>query len=200
MAEVAFIGIDLQRDLCVEGAPLEVRGAPDVVRSAVRLATFARETGIPLILTQSTNEEDDPCFESLPPHNVIGTPGHDLIQELGIADHVPILDRPNVDIGPDRSGLYVICSPEHRRGLFANLNADRLLSTLDASEYVLFGATLEMGVRAAALGLRERDKTTILVSDGLGCLDEGESTFHLAALAGAGCRFLTTAGVLERYG
>ncbi len=201
MSSTVFIGVDLQRDFVTATAAYGMADASSVVAAAVRLSRFAREREVPLILTQDTHEEGDPCFLTCPPHNVLGTEGHRLIGELEAKDCHLIPNDPHYPLPetPTNKGPILLHSPDHRRGLFGNVNSDRLLSLLEADEYVLFGLPLEIGVRAAGLGLRQRSKTTILVSDAIAHLDSEQAPSWLAALAAAGCRFLTTEGIIERY-
>jgi nicotinamidase-related amidase len=199
MRRAVFIGIDLQRDFTDPEAAVLVPGADAAVAAARRLVAHAQQREIPLILTQDTHGDDDPVFEAFPPHAVQGTPGHDLLPDLGVSSYQQVPDQPLASFELRPGEPVVLQTSDHRRGLFQNLNADKVLAAIDAEEHVIFGLPVEIGVRAAGLGLCTRGKTTILVSDALASLDPKRSAFHLAALAGSGCRFLTVEGILQRY-
>ncbi len=199
MTRGAFIGIDLQRDFGSPEAAVDVHDSAGAIEAARRLVGHAQARGLPLILTLDTHDESEPCFEVLRPHNILGTEGHELLPELEIGSYVEVPDEPLAKLEL-REGLPVVVHARcHRRGLFGNVNADRLLSSIDAEEYVLFGLPTEIGIRATGLGLLERGRSTILVSNGIAHLDPARAPSHLAALAGAGCRFLTVDKIIERY-
>lgn len=200
MRRALFIGVDLQRDFTEPEGALEIKGAAAVLEASKRLIEHAAAREIPVLLTQDTHTPDDPVFESFPPHGVLEMPGHELAPALGLGEVEVIPNRPldhRVEVVPGRP--VVVHSPNHRQGFFGNLNADEVLEAAEAEEHVVFGLPIEVGLRAMVVGLRARNKTTILVSDGIGHLDGDRASFHLAALAGMGCHFLPVEAVLKRY-
>lgn len=199
MRRVLFIGVDLQRDFTEPEGALHVEGAQRVLEAALRLKEHAAQREIPFVFTQDTHADDDPVFESFPPHAVLGTPGHDLAPNLGIEGFQLVPNAPLTTLEVGTAEPLLVHAPDHRRGLFGNLNADRLLEAADAEEHVVFGLPLELGVRAAVMGLTTRKKTTILVSDAIAHLDGDRAAFHLAAMAALGCHFLPLEAVIKRY-
>lgn len=199
MRRAVFIGVDLQRDFIEAEGALPVPGADKVLQAALRLKKHAAEREIPLILTQDTHGDDAPVFEAFPPHCVLGTPGHDMAPTLEISSYQQVANAPLSSIEVTAGEPLVVHSPDHRRGMFGNMNGDKVISAADAEEHVIFGLPLEIGVRALSMGLCVRKKTTIVVTDGIAHLDAERAAFHLAAMAGVGCHFLPVEAVLKRY-
>ena len=199
MRRAVFIGVGLQRDLIEAEGALPVSGADRVLQAALRLKRHAAEREIPLILTQDTHVEDDPAFEAFPPHCVLGTPGHDLAPALEVSSYQVVAGAPLSHIEVSAAEPLVVHSPQHRRGIFGNVNGDKVIAAADAEEHVIFGLPLEIGIRSLSMGLRVRNKTTIVVSDALAHLDGERAAFHLASMAGMGCHFLPVEAVIQRY-
>jgi len=213
MSKAVFIGVDLQEDWVNPKGALPVPGAGPTLSAAQRLVRHALDRGLPLLLTQDSHEDDAPAFESFPAHCVDGTMGHALSASLGLGQtqRVPAAFAPELSFSSDRPAVIPVS--DHRRGLFSNLNADRLLDAAfsgetspreggrarPSGEVVLFGLPLEIGVRAAATGLLARGYTCVLVSDAVAGLDPDRSASILASLAASGCHFLTAEKVAQRY-
>ncbi len=202
MPKAVFVGVYLQRDYIDEGGALPVPGADGVLRGAVRLLSHAREHDLPVVLVQDLHAEDDPSFEAFPPHCVEGTEGAQIHPALEADDASAVPEDYAADLS--LSGIHRLPSRAHRTVLFDNLNADHLLGTAglerdEATEYVVFGLPIDVGVRGVVQQLLARRCTTIVVSDAVAALDPNRASSHLAAMAGAGAHFLTIEGVTGRY-
>jgi nicotinamidase-related amidase len=69
---------------------------------------------------------------------------------------------------------------------------DRLLSELQAAEFILIGATAEGAVRATALGLLQRDKRVLVVFDAVGSHDNHEAKMAFRKMEAKGARLIET--------
>lgn len=195
MQAAAFIGIGLQEDHIGERPALPLQGASQVRDAARQLVRHAQGKGLPLLVAADTHADDDPIFESFPHHCVPGTIGHALWSELEL-DLVPRVKSQDPSPPGEGEATLVIESSDHRRGFFENLHADRVVEVLDAKLYVVFGGPVETDLRGAVMGLLARGHKVAVVSDAIAFLDGDRASSHLAAMAGAGCGFLTTEGAL----
>ena len=75
---------------------------------------------------------------------------------------------------------------------FEEPRADRMLSELDAKEFVLVGALTEGAVRATALGLLSRRKNVTVVVDATGSYDRRGGAITLRLLMERGARLTDT--------
>jgi nicotinamidase/pyrazinamidase len=82
MKTEAFIVIDMLNDFVLEGAPLEVEGARDIIPSLEKRIEEARRRGIPVIYLCDSHAPDDPEFEVWPTHAVVGEEGAGVVDEL----------------------------------------------------------------------------------------------------------------------
>ena len=80
----ALIIIDMLNDFLVEGAPLEVPAARNVVPFIREKLEIARKEGMVVIYICDSHRKDDPEFERMnwPPHAIEGTGGAQVIDEL----------------------------------------------------------------------------------------------------------------------
>ena len=69
---------------------------------------------------------------------------------------------------------------------------ERLLSEVQADEFILIGASAEGAVKATALGLLQRGKRVIVVVDAVGLRDKREAKLALRKMEAKGARLIET--------
>jgi nicotinamidase-related amidase len=69
---------------------------------------------------------------------------------------------------------------------------DRILSEVSVAEFILVGATAEGAVKAAALGLLQRDKKVSIVIDAVGYHDNREAKMAFRKMEAKGARLIET--------
>jgi nicotinamidase-related amidase len=69
---------------------------------------------------------------------------------------------------------------------------DRLLSEVCAAEFILIGACAEGAVKAAALGLLQRDKKVSVVVDAVGYHDNRDAKMAFRKMEAKGARLIET--------
>ena len=69
---------------------------------------------------------------------------------------------------------------------------DRLLSEVCAAEFILMGAAAEGAVKAAALGLLQRDKKVSIVIDAVGYHDNREAKMAFRKMEAKGAKLVET--------
>ncbi|MFQ6102760.1 MAG: cysteine hydrolase family protein [Candidatus Glassbacteria bacterium] len=81
----ALIVVDMLNDFVLEGAPLEVNGAREIIPAVRKRIAKARKSEIPVIYLCDNHSEDDPEFRVWPRHAVTGSEGSKVVQELAPA-------------------------------------------------------------------------------------------------------------------
>jgi len=192
---LAFFDVDTQVDFMLPHGRLYVPGAGEIIPNLVKLMSYARENGFPVLSSADAHAPDDPEFAIWPPHCVAGTPGQQRIPETLFPDAVVI---------PSRSGAFdppaqwpsqiIIEKPTYDTA--ANPNFDAILRALGFRRLVVFGVATEYCVRAVALALRERGFPVDLVVDAIKAITEEGGRKALEEVTAAGVRLVTTADVV----
>lgn len=192
--QLVFFDIDTQVDFMRPDGKLYVPGAEEIVPNLVKLMSFAREHGLPIISSADAHTPDDPEFAIWPPHCVIGTPGQMRIPETQIADATVVPSRPDAFVPPAEWPRQIIIEkPTYDTA--ANPNFDAILSALGPRRVVVFGVATEYCVRADVLALRERGFPVDLVVDAIKPITEAGGRKAIEEMKAAGVRLVNTAEV-----
>ena len=121
---LVFFDIDTQVDFMLPHGKLYVPGAERIIPNLVRLISFARAQGIPVISSADAHAPDDPEFAIWPPHCVAGTPGQRRIPETQFANPVVVPCRPGAFTPPARwSGQTIVEKKTYNTGDNPNFDA-----------------------------------------------------------------------------
>lgn len=173
---------------------LYVPGAEGIIPNLVRLMTFAREHGIPVISSADAHTPGDPEFQIWPPHCVIGTAGQQRIPETQFPDAVVVPSRAGAFTPPGRwTGQTIIEKPTYDTA--DNPNFDAILRSLGPRRCIVFGVATEYCVRADALALRERGFAVDLVVDAIKAITEEGGRKAIEEMKAAGVSVVKTADV-----
>ena len=82
--------------------------------------------------------------------------------------------------------------------IFESINTDRIVNTLDARNYVVFGVATDYCVKAAVLGLLKRGYNVSLVTDATKAITKEGEEKSLSEMKGAGAVFTTTENIIAR--
>jgi len=209
-----FVDVDVQRDFCESDGALFVAGSPnDVFR---RLTVEAVERGVPIVGSVDSHAYDawefasndnlgpngeDPRF---PDHCVKGTDGWLKVQGTLPARYrfVPNVlegdaERYAAELRDGRSqGLYF---EKEVYSMFANPLAEPILQQLCAqlprAKLVVYGVATDYCVKAAALGLRERDYDTVVLTDAVAGISQEGVAAALDEMREAGVELATSASL-----
>jgi nicotinamidase/pyrazinamidase len=194
MHPIVFVDVDTQFDFMDPAGALYVPGAETLVPNLERLMAYAQERGIPVLASVDAHHGDDPEFEIFPPHCVAGTAGQ---AKITATLHPAAVTLPNQLVATDDIlAQHAVVLEKTVFDMFGNPNADRVLAAWQAQHYVVFGVATDYCVKAAALGLRQRQYPVSLVIDAIKPVTpEGEAA-ALAELEAAGVSFVTTAEIL----
>ena len=162
-----LIDVNTQRDFFLAGGNACTSNHRRVLANVRRIMAWARYRKIPVIST---------C-EVYPNHNgdnsvnycIDGTNGQKKISYTLLSNHLNFAADGSTDFPRDilRQYRQIIL---HKRCVdpFDEPRIDRLLSEVQASEFVLIGASAEGAVEATALGLLQRGKRVSVVVDAVG--------------------------------
>jgi nicotinamidase/pyrazinamidase len=192
--KTVFFDVDTQIDFLYPAGALYVPGAEKVVEQIAGLNRFAGSNGIPVVSTMDAHAEDDPEFQTWPPHCVAGTAGQQKPAATLLEKRIAI---PNVPADFAVDGAQQILLEKQTFDCFTNVNLAGLLERLGAERYVVYGVVTEICVKLAAWGLLKTGKRVELVTDAVRSLDDAASAEMTAAFLAAG-GVLTTVSVATR--
>ena len=78
----ALVVVDMLNDFVLEGAPLEVPAARDIIQNIATAVSQAKGAGSKVIYACDTHDPSDEEFGAWPRHCVRGTPGADVVEPL----------------------------------------------------------------------------------------------------------------------
>ena len=113
-----------------------------------------RAAGTPVIFTKDSHREGDPEFEMFPPHCIVGTPEHDLVEELR-------------GFEPDAAAVI----QKTRYSAFHGTQLEQVLKELDPEEIHVAGLCTDICVLHTAADLRNRDFRVVVRKDGVETFD-----------------------------
>jgi nicotinamidase/pyrazinamidase len=192
--KTVFVDVDTQIDFLYPSGALYVPGAEQIVGQIAALNRFACAHGIPVISTMDAHSEDDPEFQTWPPHCVAGTTGQQKPAATLLERRAVVANTAGIgEIGE----VQQILLEKQQLNCFTNVNLAALLERLGAERYVVYGVVTEICVKFAAEGLLKTGKRVELVVDAVRSLDDEAAAQMSAAFLAAG-GVLTTVSVATR--
>jgi nicotinamidase-related amidase len=185
------VDVNTQRDfLLAEGAAC-IRNHRRVLAHIRRIMAWARARNISIISTcevyPDVNHNGDPSY------CIDGTPGQLKVGYTLMHNRVSFPADGNTDLPRDMLRRYqqVIL---HKRSVdpFDEPRIDRLLSEVCAAEFILIGVSAEGAVKAAALGLLQRNKKVSVVIDAIGYHDNQEAKMAFRKIEAKGATLIDT--------
>jgi nicotinamidase/pyrazinamidase len=192
--KTVFFDVDTQIDFLYPGGALYVPGAETIVDKVAALNRYAGRNGIVVISDVDAHVEDDPEFQTWPPHCVAGTTGQQKPAVTLLEKRIVI---PNVPTDLALDGVQQVLLEKQTLDCFSDVNLPVLLEGLRAERYVVYGVVTEICVRYAAWGLLKTGKRVELVTDAVRGLSDAASTEMTAAFLAAG-GVLTTVSMATR--
>jgi nicotinamidase/pyrazinamidase len=198
MHPVAFFDVDTQFDFMDPAGALHVKGADEIWRNLKKLTEFAVSRDIPVIASADAHDARDPEFQEFPSHCVKGSTGAARIPETRLKEAV--------SVGLDSSPRLAVAAlgrvpraviEKKTFDVFSNPAAEAIVRAVGARDWVVYGVATDYCVRAAAIGLRQRDLEVTVVTDAVkGIVPAGEAK-ALEEMKAAGVRFITTDVLLK---
>ena len=187
-----LVDINTQRDFLLADGAACIRNHRRVLAHIRRMMAWARVRNAPIISTceiypEGTNHNGDPQF------CIDGTPGQKKISYTLMQNHILFPADGNTDLPRDMLRRYQQVILQKRCvDPFDEPRIDRLLSEVCAAEFVIVGACAETAVKAAALGLLQRDKQVAVVVDAIGYHDSREAKMAFRKMEAKGARLIET--------
>jgi nicotinamidase/pyrazinamidase len=115
-----------------------------------RIVEEEQAVGTPVIFTKDSHQEGDPEFEVFPPHCIVGTEEHDLVEELRKFE-------------PEAAAVV----QKSRYSAFHGTKLDEILRDLAPDDVHLIGLCTDICVLHTAADLRNRDYRVVVRRDGV---------------------------------
>jgi nicotinamidase/pyrazinamidase len=119
-----------------------------------RILDEERARGTPFVFTKDSHVEGDPEFDVFPPHCIVGTVEHDLVEEF----------RPY-----EAEAAAVI--EKHRYSAFFETDLEKVLERLEPDEVHMIGFCTDICVLHTTSDLRNRDYRVVVRRDGVETFD-----------------------------
>ena len=194
MADFAFADIDTQVDFIDSTGKLYASGAEAIKDNLKKLVSFAQSNKVPLVSSVDSHPENDPEFEQFPPHCIAGTTGQKKIPETTTGQEIFVEQA--AETFPDPKSNHLVIEKQDFP-IFTNPVAEKVFAATGCKEVYVFGVVTEVCVRAAALGLVERDYSVKLVTDAIWPITKEGGDKALEEMKNAGVEFVTTEQVLN---
>ncbi|MFH1719979.1 MAG: cysteine hydrolase [Planctomycetota bacterium] len=186
-----LLDIDTQRDFLLAAGNACIPNHAQVLANIRRVMAWARRENVPIISTAEVHRNDNGAGEVA--RCIEGTPGQRKIPYtlLGNRLSFPADDRNALPADLLQAHRQVIL---HKRCVdpFEEPRIDRLLSEIQADEFVLIGAGTEGAVQATALGLLRRGKNVRVVVDALGSHNGRMANLALRKMKAKGAKLTDT--------
>jgi nicotinamidase-related amidase len=186
-----LLDVDTQVDFLIAAGHRPVRNL-DIVTNIQRVFRWARRCRLTVISSVDFHRITDPVRD-VPQHCLAGTPGLSKLPCTLLPRRVLVQTDDTIHLPHDvlisyRQILFL------KRGddLTRNPKADRLLSEIQVSNFILLGAGLEESIRILALDLLGRHHSVWLVRDACGYWEEQAADLAVKQLSAKGARILTT--------
>jgi nicotinamidase/pyrazinamidase len=191
--DVVLWEVDTQADFMLPGGNLYVPGAERLLPNIRKLTDAARHGHVFLVSHGCYHVQDDPEFQTFPPHCIKGTAGAEFVPEA-LTGRVHRVTNESLEILPhDLSEHHQILLEKQTLDIFESQHAEKLVERLHPqAEFVVFGVVTEYCVRFAAKGLLERGRRVSVVQDAIETLRAEDGRQTVAELRGLGAKFITT--------
>jgi len=186
-----LIDIDTQRDFLLAGGDACVRNHRRISASIRNVMAWARRENIQIIsingvyCNNNSYHNTDYCLD--------GTDGQKKIRYTLLSNRAsfPADDSDFVPVDLFQTHRQVIL---HKRCIdpFDEPKIERLLSEIQADEFILIGVGAEDAVKATALGLLQRGKSVRVVVDALGSHNMREAKMALLKMKTKGAKLIAT--------
>ena len=188
---IGLLVVDMLTDFVRENGKLPVPIAESLVGNIQELREGVYNAGGNVFYANDAHAEDDPEFESFPPHAIKGTPGAEVIYELAPKEGDVVLEKQD---------LSVYTNPKARQA-FIDAGITDLYVAGVATEYCVRGATLDgledgLNIHVVVDAIAGVDE--IVLPDGVSVPQtKGKVAYACMEMAAVGAKPAYTADVLK---
>jgi nicotinamidase-related amidase len=186
-----LIDVDTQKDFLLPSGRACVRNQTEVLDNIRRVIAWARRENISVISTAEVYPNNNGCSEMS--YCLDGTEGQKKVPCTLLNDRVSF-PADNKNALPADVLLAYRQVILHKRCIdpFDEPRIERLLSEVEADEFILMGAGTEGAVRATAMGLLHRGKKVRIIVDALGSHNKREAKLALRKMQAKGAKLVET--------
>jgi nicotinamidase-related amidase len=190
-----FVDIDTQADFLNPTGALYVPSAVNLSPALMQLFEAAALARAPIMSAAVCHPPADPDAaapadpDALPAHCVRGTPGQQKPFET-LASTYTVIEPDNARVcGAELFQAYAqVIYHKTSFDFFSNPSAARAVDELLTDEYIVFGLSVERGVRDAVMGLRRRGRNVSIISDAVAGCDPKTTQAAWSEMDRAGAR------------
>lgn len=187
-----LVDICTQRDFLDPGAILQVANRETLVPRLQQVFDWARRTKIGMFSSVESHRPSEP-LGGFPLHCIDNTPGQTKPDYAYLHPHLLIEVDNSLALASNLGEKYQqLIFRKRARDVLSNPKADRFLTSLRVSEFIIFGVGLERAIRALALGLLGRHKHVTVVADACGFWNAADADLVMRQLAAKHVRIVTT--------
>ena len=188
-----LIDIDTQKDFFLADGKACVRNHGAVLANIRRVNAWARLKNIRIISTVRVSSPGDTHYGFC----LDGTKGQKKLRYTIRAKHLTFEADGCTDLQRDILKNYdQIILHKRCHNPFDEPRADRILSELKGTEFLLIGAGVEDAIKATALGLLARKKYVTILVDAVGSHDKYIAEIALRKMEAKGARLIKTASIV----
>jgi len=187
-----LVDVNTQRDFFLADGAVCIRNHRRVLAHIRRLMAWARVRDIPIISTCEVYPNHNGSAD-VPRYCVDGTPGQMKIGYTLVENRISFAADGNTNLPRDLLRRYQqVILHQRCTDPFDEPRIDRVLSEVCAAEFVVTGACAEAAVKAAVLGLLQRDKKVCVVIDAVGYHDHHEAKMAFRKMEAKGAKLIET--------
>jgi len=193
-----LIDVDTQKDFLLPTGRACVRNQAEVLANIHRVIAWARCENVSVISTAEVYPNNNGCSEIS--YCLDGTEGQKKVPCTLLNDRASF-PADNINSLPADVLLAYRQVILHKRCIdpFDEPRIERLLSEVEADEFILIGAGTEDAVRATAMGLLHRGKKVSIIVDALGSHNKREAKLALRKMEAKGAKLIMTKNVAGVY-
>lgn len=173
---IIFYDVDTQNDFMNANGTLYVPDSESIKPNIIALTNYARKNNIPITGSVDAHSKNDPEFKVFPPHCIVGTKGQEKFY-------------------PSKQGEKYF--EKQHYDVFTNPEFAKFLLENNVRESVVYGVATDICVRAAVLGMQDKNMQCYVVEDAIKGVFADKTKQALEEMTKAGAKFVTTKNVLE---
>jgi nicotinamidase-related amidase len=194
----ALIDVSTQRDYLESKAILQVANREALIAHLKQIFTWVRQANIGVVSIIESHRPTEP-INGTPLHCVDGTVGQRKTDYTLLRPRILVEADNSLSLPPDLGKKYrQLMFRKRSRDVLSNPKVDRLLTQLNAEEFILLGVGLERAIRGLALGLLLRHKRVTVIQDACGYWSAGDADLAARQLAAKGIQILDTTDFCAR--
>jgi len=194
-----FVDVNTQADFLASDGSCPVSNRDALVCALRRTVAWAKRNHTPVVSAVDCHRAGELRSKRLPQHCLDGTDGQEKVAFTLFGSFVKVEGDNTLAVPVDLFRRYQqVIFRKRTADFFLNPKADRFLTQLPASEYVIAGLGLEGSIRAIALGLVARDKRVTIVIDACGYFDRPEAELAARLLEAKGVRLINVDELMSR--